>query len=327
MKKRLVAPSGPDCARRKAHGVIERASTGCQKTLREFALWLENVRGLKPISIAQRLLFARLFLEKIEDGGDAEAALSRLAPADVEAFFVGCGARYRIATRASIRGALRRLLQFAAAQGIVCPELAESVPSIFVRRLQAVPRGIAAKDIERLLTSLRPETPGKSRDRAILILLATYGVRTGQIQSLRLNDFDWRRHRVIFRSHKGCKPVLQTLTPAVAEAVALYVREHRPVSDFHEVFLMVRRPLLPLTSSAVRSTVRLRLKQAGVDAHPLSPHAFRHAFASRLVNERQPFKVVADLLGHRNLRATAIYAKVNRSLLEEAAAEWPEAHQ
>jgi integrase len=77
-----------------------------------------------------------------------------------------------------------------------------------------------------------------------------------------------------------------------------------------------------LAPGAISTMVQARMKQFGLPA--VHAHAFRHAFATRLLRTGQPIKAIADLLGHRSLAAVAIYAKLDHPRLLEAAADWPE---
>lgn len=163
-----------------------------------------------------------------------------------------------------------------------------------------------------------------ARDRAIVYLLASYGVRRGQVSGLRLEDIDWRVRTIAFRAHKGGKRVEHALTPAVAGALTQYLRDERPASNSAHMFLRARAPYLPLGPGAVTLVVRGRMLRLGLQGVPLGPHALRHAFATRLLRAGQPLKAIADLLGHRSLSATSVYAKVDHPRLLEVAIDWPE---
>jgi len=160
------------------------------------------------------------------------------------------------------------------------------------------------------------------RDRAIVYLLATYGIRRAQVSALQLEDIDWNARTIVFAAHKGGKTIHHTLTQAVAESLVDYLQNERPASDCDYVFLRRRRPYLRLGPMAITSLVRNRMARCGLS--PRSPHSFRHAFATRLLRADQPVKTIADLLGHRSLDAVAIYAKVDYARLMEVAVDWPE---
>jgi integrase/recombinase XerD len=219
--------------------------------------------------------------------------------------------------------ALRLFLRFCSAQGWASDEHVRAVPRLHRYRLDDVPRALTDEQVSRVLGSVEPTNASGARDLAILLLLATYGVRRGQIVDLRLSDVDWRRRRIVFRAHKGGKAVAHRLTTAVAAALGRYVDRFRPEVVQDHVFLRVHRPYLPVGPLAITGAVKGRLRRAGVDAPLLSPHAFRHAFAKRLLRVGRPLKVVADLLGHRHLASASVYGKVDLVGLRSIAGEWP----
>jgi integrase len=251
-------------------------------------------------------------------------SLRRLAAAQVETFFLAYGQGRGPGAKRTMQRALRHFLRFCADQGWVSAEFVDAVPTLKVYRLSAVPRGLSATQIETALAWVpHMDTTASLRDQAILLLLATYGVRCGQVVALRLRDLDWEGRRIRFRPHKGGKPVLHSLTASVATALARYL-DARPRVPVNEVFLRARPPYLPLDSGAAGAAIRVRLSQAGLVDGPRGTHAFRHAFATRVLRSGQPLKVVADLLGHRDLGSAAVYAKVDIEDLRKVAAEWPE---
>ncbi len=309
---------------KKVRRLLNRAEPGHRVVLEEFERWLRDERCHAPASVVVRLQCARDFFVRVVGAREVEEVFGQLRAADIESFFVTYADGRAVNSRRCMATTLRRLLQFAAQRGWSDAELVTSVPSVFSYRLSCVPAGISDECIERVLGFLRPESAITCRDRGILLLLATYGPRTGQISDLRLGDIAWRDKRITFCAQKRSQAVRHALTPVVAEAVAMYLREYRPRTEHDHVFARHRGPSSPLTPAAVRGLVAHRLRQAGVDNGPFSPRAFRYGLATRLLEARQSYKLIADTFGHKSLRATAVYMKMNRPYLEEAAAEWQE---
>jgi integrase/recombinase XerD len=303
---------------------IERADAANQSTLRAFAGWLAEIRGLQAGSITVRIGSACSFVDAVtaRAGETCARAFQSLTAEGVEDFFVQYGKDHGMAARRSMRSAMRLFLRFAAEQGWVGRELAEAVPSLLSHRLSSLPRGLNEEQLSTLLGSSWEGGRCPCRDRAIVYLLVTYGVRRAQLSSLQLTDIDWREKTIDFAAHKGGKAVRHMLTQAVAEALALYLRHERPVSDCTYVFLRQKPPHLQLGPLAISSLMRARMVHCGLPAR--GPHALRHAFATRLLRAGQSVKVIADLLGHRSLDAVAIYAKVDYARLFENAVDWPE---
>jgi integrase len=253
--------------------------------------------------------------------GGPRAAFRRLTAEGLERVFVRYGKGHGLPARRSMQAAMRLFLAFAAERGWVGHELFAAVPSLRTYRLSGLPRGLEDEQIGAVLASpWEGECP--LRDRAIVFLLATYGARRGQVSALRLVDIDWRERTVEFAAHKAGKAVRHSLTPAAAHAVAEYLRRERPTTDCEHVFVRHRHPHVRLSPVAISALVRARTMRCGLP--PRHPHAFRHAFATRLLRCGQPLKVIADLLGHRSLEAVSIYAKVDYAQLLACAVEWPE---
>jgi integrase len=312
---------------KKARRVLEQALPSHRIILGHFEQWLREERCMAPASVCSRLQHARDFLRKVADGHDVHEVLGQLRVGDIEAYFVGYANGHAINSRRCMASALRRLLQFGAQRGWNDAALVAAVPPVYSYQLSTVPEGISLASIERVLASLKPDCAVRCRDRGVLLLLATYGPRTGQISDLQLGDVAWRAKEITFCAQKRSRAVRHVLTPAVAEALALYLREHRPHAEHDHVFVRHRGPSSPLTPAGVRGLVAYRLREAGINDGLLSPRAFRYSLATRLLEARHPYKLIADTFGHQSMRATAVYTKMNRPLLEEAAAEWPEPAQ
>ena len=303
---------------------IERACAANQFTLRVFAEWLTEVRGLQAGTITVRIGSACSFVDAVtaRAGETCARAFQLLTAEGIEDFFVQYGKGHGMASRRSMRAAMRLFLSFAAERGWVGRELAEAVPSLLGHRLSGLPRGLSEEQLATLLGSLGAEGRCLYRDRAVVYLLAAYGVRRAQVSDLQLTDIDWRERTIDFKARKGGKAVRHALTQAVAQALALYLRYERPASDCAHVFLRQKPPHVQLGPLAISSLVRARMVRCGLP--PRGPHALRHAFATRLLRAGQTIKSIADLLGHRSLDAVAVYAKVDYDRLLESAVDWPE---
>jgi site-specific recombinase XerD len=168
-------------------------------------------------------------------------------------------------------------------------------------------------------------TPKGLRDYTILLLLSTYGLRAGEVTTLRLDDIDWRKDRLRVRHSKtGCESFLPLLDP-VGEAVLAYLRGGRPKTKAREVFLRVRAPFQPLRAgSSLYHMVEDRLQKAEIKLERKhGPHAFRHARAVGLLNAGVAMKTIGDVLGHRSAEATAVYLKLATSELRSVGLEIP----
>jgi len=318
-------PWSPEAQVRYTLRRIERACPRNHRVLQEFSAWLARDRGLAPATITVRVGSTCEFVDAVTARAESfgtRALLRSLTPETVEGFFVRYGKDHGIAARRSMSTAIRTFLRFAASRGWVGWELTEAVPSLRGYRLSNLPRGLSTVELSVLLSTPWEGARCPRRNRAIVYLLATYGIRRQQVADLKLQDIDWCERTIDFAAHKGGKAIHQALTPCVAEALADYLRNERPHDASDSVFLRHPAPHLPLSPLAISSMVRLRMARCGLA--PRGPHALRHAFATRVLQAGQPVKVIADLLGHRSLHTVAVYAKVDFARLLEVAIEWPE---
>lgn len=107
----------------------------------------------------------------------------------------------------------------------------------------------------------------------------------------------------------------------VGAALASYLRRGRPASDRREVFLRARAPFDPMAAGTVASTVRRACRRAGVPE--VGAHRLRHTTACEMVAAQVPLPEIAQVLRHRSLQSTAIYARVDLERLRELAQPWP----
>jgi integrase len=151
--------------------------------------------------------------------------------------------------------------------------------------------------------------PADIRDRAVLMLLAIYGLRTDEVRHLRLDDLDWESETIRVACPKTKRVRTSPLVRSVGDAILRYLREVRPQSVHRELFLTLLPPIRPLRG--MWDLVGKRLRKLGVKSPHQGPHALRHACATHLLAEGFSLKEIGDHLGHQLPNTTRIYAKVD----------------
>ncbi len=242
----------------------------------------------------------------------------------VERFFLPYAQKMGHSARRSMQAALRTFLRFCLHQGHVQRPLERAVPTWRTYKLATVPRGLTDEQALKVLQGIDRNSNTGRRDYAIFKLLYTYGVRGGQVRALRLEDIDWAQSQILFRASKQGKDSLLPLTAKVGESLLEYLKSARPPSQHPHVFLTSRAPYHALVNSnSLSAVVERHLRKAGIEATSKGAHAFRHGFATRMLQEGHSLKAIADVLGHRHLGTTFIYTKVDFNSLKEVALRWP----
>jgi site-specific recombinase XerD len=246
-------------------------------------------------------------------------ALENLEAPHVDAYFRYMASRWGRVSLHTSGKALRAWFAYCESRGWVRPGLAGAVMVGRVYRQEGVPLGPTWEEVGRMLAMASGEQPVQLRDQAILRLLAVYGLRSGEVRRLRIEDLDWQRERIhIVRSKSGRTQWLP-LEPSVGCAIARYLRWGRPTSRSRRVFLTLPAPHRPLSAGGLYDIVRRHMSGPGSPSKGRGPHGLRHACARRLIESGRSFKEVGDHLGHRSTSATRIYAKIDLASLRRVA--------
>ena len=251
--------------------------------------------------------------------------LLRLSSDRIEDFFISYAQSMGRSARRSMQSALRTFLRFCLHNGYIEQPLDRAVPTLRTYKLATVPRGLTDIQAQQVLRCINRNSHVGRRDYAIVLLLYTYGVRGGQVRALRLEDINWAQNQILFKASKHGKDSLLPLTDEVGEGLLDYLQNSRPAYSYPHVFLTSRAPYHPLPySSSLSAIVDRRIRAAGIQIPSKGAHAFRHCFATRMLQKGHSLKAVADVLGHRHLQTTFIYTKVDFNALKQVPLEWPE---
>ena len=300
-------------ARRYPRPVQLSASERRESTLLAgFDSYLRDVRGLEVKSREELLRAARRTLSwyRLTKPGQA---VSRLSPKDVLAYAAhaadSCAAQStRSATMSHLRGFLRYLHW-----SRVCREdLSRHVPRVPIWRMARIPDYLPWEDVLHLVDSVDPSSPVGKRDRALLLLVATTGMRNSELRRLELCDVRWRQGEVHLRQTKNRRGRVVPLVKEAGSALADYILHGRPKTAERRIFLSHRPPVRPFRiSSTVSAIVRRRLvRLGGACPQRVGAHLLRHSIATQMVRQERAIKEVADLLGHQHIDTTAVYVKV-----------------
>lgn len=330
--RRRAAPTGPRTERALAPlldhlrriGAVPGAAAEppagpLEQLLERYRGHLLRERGLLPATVARYLGTARLFLEaRTSARGDLDIA--GLDGALVTRFVLRECPRRSVGSAKLLVSQLRALLRFLHLEG-EAPALVDAVPAVAGWRGATLPRPLDRAEVVRLLASPDTTTGVGRRDHAMLTLLVRLGLRAGEVAALTLDDVDWRRGELVVRG-KGDHHERLPLPVDVGEAVGAYLRDGRPASVCRRLFLRARAPYdVGLTAGGVKSAVRLTCTRAGVT--PAGSHRLRHTAATELLRAGASLADVGQVLRHRSLTTSAIYAKVDRVALRELARPWP----
>jgi integrase/recombinase XerD len=287
----------------------------------EYEMHLRDRCGLADDTICRNLNATRDFHRYAF--GSEKARWRALKPCVVLNFFrhqIDLGKRNK-----NLRGYLWHYLQFLKLKGHDVEKLIEVLPRIRQPARSLPGKILSRKQLAQWLAGFDRSRAEGSRDYAMALCLADLGMRVGDLAVLRLGDIDWRKGTIRIPNAKRHRPYWLSLPQRVGRAIADYLRRDRPQSKQREVFVRHRTPWLkPLTPIYINHRLRYVALAQGLKPPLVGTHAFRHTFATRLLNCGSSLKEVADILGHEDIHSTTIYAQLDQRELSLAVRHWPE---
>lgn len=280
--------------------------------------WLVTDRGLAATTVVRYRRTAWRFLTQRLVG--SVGPWTGLTGAEVNAFLLAECRRCSVGAAKGRVAEIRSLLRYGYLHRLVELPLAGSIPPVAGWHHTSIPISVSPRVVELLLDSCDRATPVGLRDFAVLMLLARLGLRSIEVARLRLDDIDWRNGLVRIRG-KGGQLGRLPLPVDVGESLTAYLRNGRPLTSLREVFITGRAPRQAIRADLVGDVVQRACRRASVPQ--VGPHRLRHALATDLMAHGVALRDISQVLRHRDLATTAIYAKVDLVSLRAVARPWP----
>jgi integrase/recombinase XerD len=281
-----------------------------QKILIVYKDYLLNVRGFTSGTVQSHCTTVLKFLSCFNDCANP-SYLQKLTVQDIEDFVCDAGKKVGRGHLQHIVSHLRSFLRFFAAIGKIPTGLDSQIDTPRTYRSEKPPRFLDWEIVCSLLDSIDQSTAIGNRDYAILLLIATYGLRASEIVSLKLEDIEWKSNRLRINQRKTTSPLILPLTNAVGESIINYLRQGRPLVPYREIFVRHRSPMGILKPATVSDIFQTWSRRSGLPIPFQGPHCIRHSYAAHLLRQGVSLKAIGDILGHRNFESTCVYLQVD----------------
>jgi site-specific recombinase XerD len=313
------------------HTTTHRAASGARppaalsdhivEELHRYDKHLRDVRGLAVGTRKGRLPVVGLLLQEKFKGRAIQ--IGKLRPDDIRQFLATRLGAHRSASHAShLAATLRSYLRYRTTCGDQVGKLTAVISNPVHWKLASLPRALKPDEIEHLLNSFAAGLRLPKRGYAIMRCAVDMGLRSGEIAHLMIGDIDWRVGTVMLRGTKSLRQDILPLPMETGQALADYLQHERPATSNPAVFVRQKEGHdHPITSAAVQKVIKCACRRIGL-MHS-SAHAIRHTLACRLVENGSSLKEVADVLRHRSLNTTLIYAKLDTPKLSTVPLPWP----
>ena len=277
--------------------------------LSDYRSWLRIERSLSPNTVASYLSDIAKLREMYPERGP-----ENLSGDDLSAF-LSSEVEHGISKRSQSRmvSSLKSFYGFLEIEGrLSCQDgrnPAETIDSPKISR--HIPTVLSIEEVKRILESVDLSTPEGHRNRAILEVLYSCGLRVSEVVSLRISDL-FLEDSFIRVIGKGDKQRLVPIGEPAAQAVQLYLSQTRRAfaSKKDEDILFLNRRGGKLSRQMVFLIIKRQCEAAGITKE-ISPHTFRHSFATHLVENGADLRAVQQMLGHESILTTEIYTHID----------------
>ncbi len=291
--------------------------------IEQFCSHLRDVCGLAESTCRIRSRHAREFLEKRY--GRCKPRWTALRPGDVISFVTDYASRYQPQSMQVVASSMRCFLRYLQAQGRCDDSLVAAVPRIAHWRLSSLPKALTDDQVRDFLAVFDRTTANGCRDYAMALCQVVLGLRVSEVAKLRLDDIDWSTGTVRIEDTKGLRRRELPLPVRVGQAIVKYVRHERPCGRCRSVFVRHKGARgTPVTNALIQGVMRLAYAKVPSCQHLGGTHVLRHTAATHMLQRGAGIKEIADVLGHRSIESTAIYAKVDLPSLTALVLPWPE---
>jgi len=282
---------------------------------------LRDVRGLATGTRRHQVRILGRFLHYKFAGQPVDIA--KLRPDDVRRFIATQLDAHPSSSNASqLASTLRSYFRYRTTCGDQVNALIAVISSPAHWKLASLPHALKPDEVERLLNSFTDDLRWPKRGYAIVRCALDLGLRAGEIAHLMIDDVDWRSGTVMLRGTKSLRQDILPLPMKTGQALIDYLQHERPTTCSPAIFVRHRAPIeQPISSSGIQKVIRRACLRIGLK-HSGS-HALRHTLACRLVENGSSLKEVADVLRHRSLNTTLIYAKLDTPKLSAIPLPWP----
>ena len=278
-----------------------------ETTLLDFRAHLKLERSMSPNTIAAyasdvQKYFALLRREATEPAAATTEQIDRFLEEQVEA-----GVTKR--SQARIISSIKALYRFLDAEGKLTENPCDKLASPKINPY--LPTVLSVEEVMRILDSVDLSQPGGHRNRCILEVLYSCGLRVSELVNLRISDL-FLDEQFIRVMGKGSKQRLVPIGDPAIKAIRLYrqQRDAGPVQKAAEDILFLNHRGGKLSRVAVFNLVKEQARMAGISKE-ISPHTFRHSFATHLVENGADLRVVQQMLGHESILTTEIYTHID----------------
>lgn len=261
-------------------------------------------------------------LKQFMHNSNSQTSPARVSSDDIHGFVTYLGAQnFSAFTQARILSGIKAFFKYLETEEIISENPTRYIDAPKLGR--KLPDVLNVMEIEKIFDSIDLSTPEGARNRAMLETLYSSGLRVSELVNLKINQvyFDIGFLRII---GKGNKERLVPIGRTAMKYMKIYledIRVHIPVKPGFENIVFLNRNGRRLTRVMIFIIIKKLTQSVGIDKK-VSPHTFRHSFATHLIEGGADLRAVQEMLGHESITTTEIYTHLDREYLKQIVQEF-----
>ena len=286
-----------------------------QKTLTDYSIYLKLERGLSENSVINYSLDIEKLIKWIEEF-EVNVSPVTIEQETLQQFIYHCAKNLSARSQARMISGLKGFFEYLIFEDYRKDNPTDLIESPKIGR--KLPDTLSEDEIDRIIDSIDLSTPQGERNRAIIETLYACGLRVSELLSLKLSDLYFKEGYILVTG-KGNKQRFVPIAASTQKYITIYkneIRVHQKPQPGHTDILFLNRRGKSLTRAMIFTIVRNQTREAGIKKK-ISPHTFRHSFATHLLENGADLRAIQQMLGHESITTTEIYMHVDRSHLAE----------
>ncbi|MGY4386249.1 integrase/recombinase XerD [Pedobacter sp. UYP24] len=283
--------------------------------IKSFKVYLKLERSLSANSVSAYLSDVNKFEQFLALGG-RQIRIQEITAIDLKAFISWINELGMLpVTQARVISGLKSFFGFLQLEKVITHDPTFDLES--PRLAKKLPDTLNINEIEALIVAIDASTPEGMRGKALLEVLYGCGLRVTELISLRISDISWQNEFIKIIG-KGNKERLIPIGSSALHFIRIYIEQVRvyvPIKKGYEDFLFLNRLGTGLSRITVFKMIKELALKAGIKKG-ISPHTFRHSFATHLIEGGADLRAVQEMLGHSSITTTEIYTHIDRDYLK-----------
>ena len=285
------------------------------QAIQDFSNYLKLERGLSNNSISSYVLDIKKLVNYLEVN-DIKLLPIQIKAVTIQEFIYDASKLLSARSQSRLISALRGFFDYLVFEDYRADNPLSLIESPKIGR--KLPDTLSIEDIDKLISAIDLSNPQGERNRAIIETLYSCGLRVSELTNLKISDlfFDEGFIKV---TGKGNKQRFVPISPLTQKYINLYkseIRPHIPIVESYRDTLFLNRRGKQLTRAMIFTVVKQLAEKAGINK-TISPHTFRHSFATHLLENGADLRSIQLMLGHESITTTEIYMHIDKSHLSK----------